>query len=165
MSGWVLYLLMALGALVRISGPNGNRSVAIEDFFLLPKSDVARETVLEKGEVVTEVLLPSAETGLRSSYLKIRERGGWDFALAGVALAVRLAGELIVESRVVFSGVAPVPWRSKATEDAIHGLPLNSETASRAAAAAVEGAKPLAQNGYKVPLLQGAIEEILLGMT
>jgi len=158
-------MLMALGALVRISGPNGNRSVAIADFFLLPKTALEKETVLEKGEIVTEVLLPSADSGLRSSYLKIRERGGWDFALAGVALAVRLAGERVVESRVVFSGVAPVPWRSRATEDAIQGQPLNAETASRAAAAAVKGAKPLAQNGYKVPLLQGAIEEILLGMT
>jgi xanthine dehydrogenase YagS FAD-binding subunit len=158
-------MLMALGALVRISGPNGNRVVAIEDFFTLPKSDVTKETILEKGEMVTEVLLPAADTGLRSSYLKVRERGGWDFALAGVALAVRLAGERIVESRVVFSGVAPVPWRSKATEEALKGQLINAETAARAAAVAVEGAKPLAQNVYKVPLLEGAIEEILLGLT
>jgi xanthine dehydrogenase YagS FAD-binding subunit len=157
-------MLMALGALVRITGPNGNRSIAIEDFFVLPNKDVTKETALEKGEIVTEILLPTPDTGLRSSYLKIRERGGWDFALAGVALAIRLAGERIVESRVVFSGVAPVPWRSQATEESIHGQPINAQTASRAAAAAIEGAMPLAQNGYKLPLLQGAVEESLLAL-
>jgi xanthine dehydrogenase YagS FAD-binding subunit len=155
-------MLIALGAVVRIAGPGGTRSVAAEEFFVSPQTDAEREHVLEKGEIVTEILLPAPQPGLRSSYRKVRERGGWDFALASVALALRMDGGTVVDGRVVFGGVAPVPWRSKETEDAIRGRKLDEGAAARAAEAAMAGAAPLRQNGYKVALLQGAIEESLL---
>jgi xanthine dehydrogenase YagS FAD-binding subunit len=158
-------MLMALGAVVRIAGPGGSRSVAIEDFFVSPQTDAEREHVLEKGEIVTEVLLPAPPPGLRSSYRKVRERGGWDFALASVALAVRMDSGTVIDSRIVFGGVAPVPWRSRATEDAISGKRIDAAVAARAAEAAVEGAAPLRDNGYKVALLQGAVEESLLAFS
>jgi xanthine dehydrogenase YagS FAD-binding subunit len=153
--------LVALGATLRVVGPGGSRMVPVEAFHVLPSVDVRRETVLEPGEIVAEVLLPPAATGLRSTYRKVRARASWDFALVGAAFALRLAGGVVREARVAFSGVAPVPWRAKAVEAALNGRRLDAGTFRSAAAAAVKGASPLAHNGYKVPLLRGLVEERL----
>jgi xanthine dehydrogenase YagS FAD-binding subunit len=157
-------MLVALDAVARIKGPRGDRSVRLEEFFVLPDTALERENVLEQGEIVTEVLLPAPRTGLHTSYRKVRERGAWDFALASVALAVVLERRRVVDARVVFGGVAPIPWRSKAMEDVIRGERVDAAVAARAAEAAVRDAEPLKQNAYKVPLLQGAVEESLLGL-
>ncbi len=148
---------VALAAQVRISGPRQSRSVGIGDFHLLPSVDVRRETVLEPGEIVTEIVLPPPAPGLRSSYRKVRARRSWDFALAAVAVALVRSGGVIAEARVVLGGAAPVPWRALAAEKALTGRALDAEAAERAAAAAVEGARPLAQNGYKIPLLRALV--------
>lgn len=153
-------MLVALGAEVRISGPGGDRSLALEEFFVLPDQDLGRENVLQRGELVTEVLLPEA-AGVKSSYRKIRERGAWDFALVSVALAVRMSGSSVAEASVVLGGVAPVPWRSKAAESALTGKQMSSSLAEEVAAAAVAAAQPLEQNSYKVLLARGAIVESL----
>ena len=94
----------------------------------------------------------------------MRERGAWDFALAGVALAITFEDDTVADARVVFSGVAPVPWRSRETETVILGKRIDAALAARAAAAAIKKASPLEQNGYKAPVLQGAVEESLLGI-
>jgi xanthine dehydrogenase YagS FAD-binding subunit len=153
--------LVALGATLRIVGPAGTRSVPVEAFHVLPSVDYRRETVLKPGEIVAEVVLPAPAPGLRSTYRKVRARASWDFALVGAAFALRLAGDVVREARVAFSGVAPVPWRAKAVEAALNGKRLNAATIGHAAAAAVKGAEPLAHNGYKVPLLRGLVEERL----
>jgi xanthine dehydrogenase YagS FAD-binding subunit len=153
--------LVALGALVRIVGPAGSRTVPVEAFHVLPTVDYRRETVLEPGEVLTEVVVPPPAPGLRSTYRKVRARASWDFALVGVALALRFAGDRVQDARVVLSGVAPVPWRVKAVEIALTGERLDEATIARAANTAVEGADPLDHNGYKVPLLRGLLAERL----
>ena len=99
--------------------------------------------------------------GLRSSYRKVRARQSWDFALAGVALALKFNGDRVEKARVVPSGAAPVPWRSKEVEEAVTGKQLDPDTIARAAEAAVKNAEPLEQNGYKVPLFRGILEEEL----
>jgi xanthine dehydrogenase YagS FAD-binding subunit len=156
--------LIALGAQVRIAGPGGARVVPLSSFFVGPKVNVTRETVLERNEIVTDVLLPAAEPGLRSSYRKVRGRGAWDFALAGVALALLMKDGKVARARVVFSGAAPVPWRSEAVEQAITGKALTPEVAAAAAEAGIKGAEPLEKNGYKVPLFKGVITEALLAI-
>ena len=113
------------------------------------------------GEIVTEILLSPAP-GLHSSYRKVRERGAWDFALASVALALESSDGRVKRASVVLGGVAPVPWRAEAVERAIVGISLDGKTARAAAAAAVEGAEPLAHNAYKLPLIRGIVEESLL---
>ena len=133
----------------------------LEQFYVLPGRDVKRETVLEPEEILTEVLLPPAEPGLRSSYRKVRARRSWDFALAGAALALDLDGDRITRARVVLSGVAPVPWRSRAVEAVIAGARPDRDVFAEASEAAVRGATPLEKNEYKVPLLRGIIEEEL----
>ena len=153
--------LVALGAKARTAGPKGVRTIDLEKFFVLPEADVRRENVLEPGEVLTEVLLPPADAGLKSSYRKVRARGSWDFAMAGIALALVMKGDKVDRARVVLSGVAPIPWRASGAEKAVIGQRLDGKTIARAADAAVAGAQPLEHNGYKVALVRGVVEEAL----
>ncbi len=155
--------LLAFNASVRIAGPRGSRTVAIEKFYLLPNEDVLRETVLEPGEIVTELFLPSVQ-GVKSSYRKVKARASWDFALAGIALAIKLNGDNVDSARAVLSGAAPTPWRSREIEHSIIGHRLDESTAAKAAEAAMMNARPLSQNDYKLPLFRGMIEEELLAV-
>ncbi len=156
--------LVALNATVRIAGRDGTRTVPIEAFHVSPRDDVQRETVLRSGEIVTAIDIPAPPRGFRSSYRKVRARGSWDFALAGVALALQFDGATVRAGRVALSGAAPVPWRATAVEQAIVGKRLTPDVAARAGEAAVEGATPLKRNGYKVPLVRNVVREALLAM-
>jgi xanthine dehydrogenase YagS FAD-binding subunit len=137
------------------------RQVPVEEFHARPSVDVHKETVLEPGELVAGVVLPRPAQGLRSSYRKVRARRSWDFALAGVALAVAFEEQRVVKARVVLSGAAPVPWRVREAETAVKGSYLDPETVKQAAAAAVRDAQPLEQNAYKIPLFRNLLEEQL----
>ena len=153
--------LIALGAVARVAGPAGSRSLAVEKLHVPPSEDPQREVALEPGEILTEVVVPAPPAGLRSSYRKVRERGAWDFALAGVALALALDGDRVASARVVLSGVAPVPWRARESEAVLQGARLDGPTIREAARAAAAGAEPLEQNAYKAPLVVGLVEEQL----
>jgi xanthine dehydrogenase YagS FAD-binding subunit len=153
--------LAALGAVCRISGPSASRSVAVESFHVPPTEDPQRETVIAPDEILTEIVVPAAARGLRSSYRKVRTRGAWDFALAGVALAIVFDGDTVRSARIFLSGAAPVPWRAEAAERAITGTTLDAAAIDKAAAATVAGAEPLEKNGYKVPLFEGLMKEQL----
>ncbi|UCF21363.1 MAG: xanthine dehydrogenase family protein subunit M [Gemmatimonadota bacterium] len=153
--------LQALGASVRIASRSGSRTVPIESFFLLPADDIQRENLLEPGELVTEVLLPPVASGTRSVYRKVRDRGAWDFALAGLAAVVTMPGDSVETASLVLSGVAPKPWRAAEAEGALTGARLDAETIARVVAASVAGALPLEHNGYKVALVRGLMEETL----
>jgi xanthine dehydrogenase YagS FAD-binding subunit len=157
--------LVALGARVRVAGPAGTRTVPIGSFFVLPEQHVTRENVLARGEIVTEILLPPAVPLLRSSYRKVRARGSWDFALASVALALKLDGGRVQQARVVLGGAAPTPWRVEAAEQVLAGNPVTPETAVAAAEACVKDARPLDKNEYKVTMFRGLVEEALLALT
>jgi xanthine dehydrogenase YagS FAD-binding subunit len=154
--------LVALEAMVRIVGPSGARSVAADAFFVLPSKDYTRETVLGPGEIVTGIVLPAQPRGTYGTYRKVRARGAWDFALAGAAVVATIAEGRVGRVRIVLSGVAPIPWRVPEAERVLVGQRLSAKSAAKAAAAAVEGAEPLAQNAYKVDMLRGAVEEALL---
>jgi xanthine dehydrogenase YagS FAD-binding subunit len=156
--------LVALQASVVIAGPNGRRTVAVENFHMPPAVDYRSETVLEPAEIITEIVLPPPAEGLRSSYRKVRARRAWDFALAGVALAIVFSGEQAVDSHLVLSGAAPVPWRCTGAEEILKGRRLDHERAAMAAAAAVKNAEPMEQNEYKIALFRGLIEQQLIAI-
>ena len=156
--------LVALEARVRITGPQGTRTLPLESFFVGPQKDFTRENVLDAGDILTEILLPAPAANHRSSYRKVRARGAWDFALAGVALSVRFSNGIVQLARIVLSGVAPVPWRVREAEKIVTGKEIDDETASQAAAACVKDAVPLAKNEYKLHLVRGVVEEALLAM-
>ncbi len=157
--------LVALGARLRVAGAAGIRTVAIGNFFLLPDKNVKKENILERSEIVTDILLPPVETRTKSAYRKVRSRGSWDFALASVALVVALDGVgVVTRARVVLGAAAPMPWRAEAAEQALVGAKLTSESAARAAEAAVKGAQPLELNEYKVAIFRGIVEEQVLAL-
>ncbi len=156
--------LVALGAKASIAGRRGARTVPLSSFFVLPHESLTRENVLQPGEIVTEILVDPPAAGARSAYRKVRERGAFDFALAGVAIVLTLADGKVQTASIVLSGVAPVPWRSVEAEKAILGKRLDASAAAMAAAAAVKDASPLAENEYKVPLVQGILEETLVAL-
>jgi xanthine dehydrogenase YagS FAD-binding subunit len=156
--------LIALDATVHVAGKRGTTAVPLEKFFVLPITDVRRETVLAEGEIVTEVILPAIST-IKSSYRKVRARAAWDFALADVALAMRFDKGAVSEARVALSGAASVPWRSKTAEAALIGKKPDPATAAVAAAAVLKEARPLAKNEYKVPLFHALIEDQINAMT
>jgi xanthine dehydrogenase YagS FAD-binding subunit len=154
-------VLVALEATARVTGPKGNRLAAMEKFYVLPAEQVEKETVVEPGEIVTEIVLPKRIPGLRTSYRKVRIRRTWDFAVAGLALAVVLKGGIVERARVVLSGAAPVPWRSQEAEQALAGKHLDAKTIASAAEAGLKDAEPLEHNGYKIPLFKAILEEEL----
>jgi xanthine dehydrogenase YagS FAD-binding subunit len=153
--------LAALGALAHVQGPQGARTVPLDRFFVPPDKDVRRETVLEPGEILTKLLLPKPAAGTRSTYRKVRARASFDFALVGAAIALQVQGGQVARARVVFSGIAPVPWPAPAVEKALTGHRLDASAIARAAEAAVQKLAPLEKNGYKVPLLRGLVQERL----
>jgi xanthine dehydrogenase YagS FAD-binding subunit len=157
--------LIALEAQAHILGPRGRRIVPLGSFFVLPAQNLTRETVLQPGEILTEIMVPPLPDGVQSSYRKVRARGTWDFALAGVALVVKLTDSRVVDwVRVVLSGVAPIPWRARDAENVLMGRRLDDSAIKQAATACVKGAEPLSQNAYKIDLVQGVLEESLRAM-
>lgn len=157
--------LVALDATVHIAGPGGERRIPLEVFFQLPARKLHAENVLESGDLVTGVSLPPPEEGGKSSYRKVRERGAWDFALTSVALALKWDAGRVERARVVLGGVAPIPWRSPDAERILVDRSLDRASALEAAAAAAKDAEPLSQNGYKVRLVRGIVEDSLLALS
>ncbi|MBI2922303.1 MAG: xanthine dehydrogenase family protein subunit M [Planctomycetes bacterium] len=147
-------MLVALGARLFLRGPDGARDLPIEDFYESPSKNLACEYTLKPGEIIEAVEVPIALD--RSTYVKLRERDSFDFALAACALAGRIEGDHFTEARLVLGGVAPVPWRVAAAESNLIKNTL-ADAVEPAANAAAEGAKPMSQNGYKVPLIRAAV--------
>lgn len=155
-------VLVALNGQVGVRGPKGKRTLAVEKLHVSPKQDVMRETVLEQGEILTHIRIPPLPRGAYTSYRKVRARRSWDFALAGAALVLVPEEEgRIKKAAVVLSGAAPVPWRSRAAEKVLKGKELSEATIAEAARAAIQGAEPLSDNGYKTAMFQGMLEEEL----
>jgi len=153
--------LVAAGASATLRSKKGERTVELERFFTLPSEGaVTRENVLAPDEVLVRVEIP-AMAGWTSAYVKFRERSSYDFALAAVALALRMEGGRIAEARLVLGGVAPIPWRCEKAEKALVGRKVDAETCALAGKLALEGAEPLAHNAYKLPLAQGLITKAL----
>ena len=155
--------LLAYGASFVIEGDKGARTVAAGDFFILPTKDPQRENQLQPGEVLTEIRVPSA-AGWRSAYDELQERADFDWPLVSIAAAVKSDGGAVREARVVLGAVAPIPWRSTRAEQALIGKPLDDTSAIAAARAAVVGAAPMSDNGYKVGLVQTLVRRTVLSL-
>jgi xanthine dehydrogenase YagS FAD-binding subunit len=152
---------MALDALVLLVGRTGQRSVPLADFYRLPTRENRGDTVLAVDELIAEVLIPGPAANSRGTYVKVAERGSWDFALASAAVQLTFAGGTVAQARVVLGGVAPAPWRALEAENELVGKALSPDAIEQAALAATAGARPLEQNGYKVHLAQGAVRQAL----
>ena len=153
--------LTALEATIHIQGPSGAREVPILNFYVLPGSTPHIETVLQPGDLITGVTLPPPRAGVRSIYLKLRDRAAYEFALASAAVQLGTQGNRITFARVALGGVGTKPWRSLEAERALEGHTVDLATFRNAAAAALRDAHPQSENGFKVDLAQRCIVRAL----
>jgi xanthine dehydrogenase YagS FAD-binding subunit len=150
--------LAALDAEVEVFGSEGERRLSLRNLYRLPGETPERELNLAPGELVTGVLVPNATrfSGC-SNYLKIRDRASFEFAIVSVAAALQIENGKIVDARLAAGGVAAMPWRLDRTEAALAGRALDAQTIAAAGDMAVEQARPLADNGFKILLLRNAV--------
>ncbi|MCC6443727.1 MAG: xanthine dehydrogenase family protein subunit M [Armatimonadetes bacterium] len=154
--------LIALDAQVKIVSAAGSRDVPLEKFFILPAEDPHRENILQPGEIVSEVSVPEPEAGVKSAYLKQREKESFDWSLSACAAALEMDGRACRNARLVLGGVAPAPWRAAEAEKALQGKTIDEAAALQAAEAAVRDATSLEHNGYKVPLTKAVVQMAIL---
>lgn len=153
--------LAALDAIVHTQGANGDRTIPIADFHLLPGVSPHLETALEHGEMITAVELPLLPYAWRSHYLKVRDRWSYAFALVSAAVVLDLDGNRIRDARIALGGVGTKPWRSPEAEQVLIGAPATEETFAAAADAAMQNATPRQHNGFKVELAIATLIEAL----
>ncbi len=146
-----------LDARVHVTGPAGDRVIPFADFHRLPGDTPQRDASLDGGEIITAVELPPKGFATYYTYLKIRDRLSYAFALVSVAAALELDGGTITEGRLALGGVAPKPWRDPQAEAALRGQPANAATFARAADVLLRDAKGYAHNSFKIDLARRCI--------
>jgi len=156
-------ILIALGAELEIAGGKATRRAALEHFYRAAKlSPLSREYNLAPNEIVTGVLIPKGADEWKTAIYEVREKQALDWPLAAAAVALRMDGATVREARIVLGHVAPVPWRAAGADRALAGQTINAESAAKAGEAAVEGARPLSGNRYKVQLARVAVKRAIL---
>jgi xanthine dehydrogenase YagS FAD-binding subunit len=153
----VSVVLVAFDAVVQTVGPGGERSLPIDDFFLLPGDTPEVEHQIVPGELIVGIDVPGVPLAERSVYLKFRDRQSYEFALVSVAAAIEVDDGLVKGVRLALGGVGTKPWRARRAEAALLGGPANAEAFRRAAAAELEDAVVREHNAFKVELTQRAV--------
>ena len=154
--------LAAVDAAVELRGAAGTRAVPINDFYRVPGDTPDSENVKTPGELVTAVLLPPADEGDRSHYLKLRDRAEFEFALVAAAVVVAQQDGRIRGARIAMGGVATKPWRLTQVEAALAGAPASEEAIAAATEHAADGAHPLPENAFKIRLMRRVLTRALL---
>ena len=156
--------LLVLGGRVTLTGPTGERTLPLEQFFAGPERDVRRENVLADAEMLTAVTLPALAPSWRGTYLKARERTAGDFPLVSVAVGYALENAVIHQARLVLGGVAPIPWRSPQAEAVLAGHSPSAALAAHAAEVALAEAQPLRHNAFKVDIGRALIARAIMAV-
>ena len=157
--------LMAFNAaVVLVNGDGEKREVLMDDFFVAPAKDVARENILQPQEIITEIVLPAPSATTKSYYLKQVARESYDWSLGDVAVVAEVTGNTCQRASIVLGAAAPVPFRSIPAEKAMEKKTVDEKNAAAAAEAAMEEARPLSKNGFKVPLFKAIIKDAILAM-
>ena len=154
-------LLVAVGAQVTLFGPAGERRIDLEKLYRIPQKEGEREHDLQPGEIVTELLLPPA-AGRKIATYEVRQRETLDWSLATAAVALEMDGGKVSRARVVLGQVAPVPWISNEAAELLQGKTLDDAVAEQAGVAAVQKARALSHNAYKIQLARVAVKRALL---
>ena len=153
--------LLALGATVNVRGAQGERRIAIGDFHRLPEEHPERDTNLQHGELITSVDLPKSNFAAHSTYLKIRDRASYAFALASAAVALDISGDQIKDARIALGGVAHKPWLAIDAAQQLVGKSPRDVNVNAIGALAVQGAQPLAHNTFKIQLARNTTARAL----
>jgi len=155
--------LIALDAQMVVRRGGSEMVVPAQDFFVGPGVDITRLTMLQPGDLLTAVRIPSTWAGQQFYFEKVRDRQVWDFALVNVASAINASGNTISDARLVVNGVAARPFRLEAVEAFVRGKARDEATAEQAGELAVQGAVPLRHNAYKVPLMKALVKRAIRG--
>lgn len=153
--------LIALGATLTVAGPKGKEHrIVAEKFFQTPKNDTERETALKPNEILTGIFIPL--NGLKNATYEVRHRQGLDWPYVSAAVAFEVKSGTASNARVALGHVAPVPWYSAGASKALNGTKVDAAAAAKCAEAAVQGAKPLSKNSYKIQLVKAAVKRAVL---
>ncbi len=155
--------LVALDATMIAASVDGERRIAAGDFFVGPDTHITRMTSLEPGEILTAVQIPGTWAGQRFYFEKVADRNVWDFALVSIAVAMKMDGDSIADSRFVCGGVACTPYRMQNVERAARGKSLSAESGDAIASLATEGAEPLNYNHFKMPVMENLVRHAMRG--
>ena len=153
--------LAALEATIHVTGSKGDRAIPIAEFYTLPGNTPERETVLEPGDLATHITLPALPAGAKSLYLKLRDRASYEFALASAAVVLKTSNNHVEFVRIALGGVGTIPWRSHEAEKVLQGKAATPANFHAAAEAALRGAHPQSQNGFKVELARRCVTHAL----
>jgi len=153
--------LIALGAKVKLVSASGSRTVDVAKFFISPQNESSRETALLPNEILTEIEVPSAR-GTKNATYEVRQKEALDWPLAAASVVLHMQGATVSKARVVLGHVAPTPWVAAQTEQALTGKSLSDDVIDQVAQAAVAGAQPLSENGYKIQLTRVAVKRALM---
>jgi xanthine dehydrogenase YagS FAD-binding subunit len=156
--------LVASDAVVRVSGPAGDRTVPVVDLHRLPGEHPERDTVLDHGDLITAVDVPLTDLARTGTYRKARDRASYAFAVGSVAAALQVEDGTVRDVRLAFGAVAHKPWRAYTAEETLRGRPAVRESFLAAADAELAAAEPLRDNGFKVPLLRNLVAATLTGL-
>jgi xanthine dehydrogenase YagS FAD-binding subunit len=156
-------VLVAENAELELARAGGRaRTVPIGEFFTLPRVDYERENVLQPGELIVGIRVKAPAPGRKSVFVAAKERNGYDWPLGEVAVVLDMRGDVCTAARVVLGAAAPIPWRAQGAEAALSGRRVDELAARTAGVAAVEGALPLGQNEYKVPLFERLVARAVM---
>lgn len=153
--------LTALDAVVIISNAKGERRIPFTEFHRLPGDNPEKDNNLQKGELISGIVIPPSNFGNHVHYLKIRDRASYAFALVSVAAGLEIEGNKIKKASIAMGGVAHKPWRLPAVEKYLAGKNISADTFAQAANIALEGAKTYGHNAFKIKLASSAIVEAL----
>lgn len=155
--------LVALDAVMVISSESGQRTVPAQDFFVGPARDIVNMTVLNEGEILTAVRIPNTWANAEFYFEKVADRNVWDFALVNIAAALKVSGGTIQDVRLAAGAVECVPRRLEDVEQALRGQQRSEQLAEQAGNLAIQGARPLNYNHFKVPLLANLVKRAVRG--
>ncbi len=155
--------LIALDAKMVLRSMSGERVVDAQDYFIGPGTDITKMTVLQPGELLVSVRIPSTWAGAEFYVEKVADRKVWDFPLVNIASAMKTSGNTIERMRIAVNAVAAHPMRLEAVEAFVAGKPRNEETANAAGELAVAGAVALAHNAYKIPMMRNLVKRAIRG--
>jgi xanthine dehydrogenase YagS FAD-binding subunit len=153
--------LLAVDAVVHVRGAAGARTIPFADFHVLPGATPSRETVLEHGDLIEAIELPASALARNSTYIKVRDRASYEFALVSVAAALEINSGVIKSARVGIGGVAPKPWRSHAAEAVLIGKAPSAQLFDAAAKAATSGMHGYGKNDFKITLAHRTVVRAL----
>jgi xanthine dehydrogenase YagS FAD-binding subunit len=154
--------LLAMNAEVELTSKKGKRTVPMAEFYIPPEKDLINETAVKPGELITAVFVPKPERGTRSAYQKYGEKESFDWPIADAGVVLAMDGSTCRKAAIVLGVAGPTPMHAKAAEAALTGKKIDEATARAAGKAAMQGATPLSQNGYKTALFETAVYRTIL---